>query len=428
MQGNIPYYTEHKDESLMAVSPITTTQRLINIDIIRGVALLGILIMNIQAFAMVEAAYGNPTAFGDLSGINFVVYYLSHLFADQKFMTLFSVLFGTSMMLMADNIRDQGRKASERHYRRLYILAAIGILHSLLLWWGDILFSYAIAGLIAFQYRDKTPKALFKWAVFSLLLCSLLLALFGLAVQAAPADELADFYSVWQPTREEIALEIALMQSGWLAQLGHRFIAMVEMMMSLFIYLPRIVGLMLVGMALYKLDVYRDRYSNKQLLSLALIGLMLGLALTVYGNAQDFANGWPITSMFFGLQYSYWGSLGIACAYLCLLLVFCRLPVLQGVKRLLANVGQMALTNYLSQSLICGFVFYGWGLGLFGELARYQQLLVVFFVWAVLISVSQFWLARFRFGPCEWLWRSLTYKSLQPLRRQVSNEQPGYQR
>ena len=123
--------------------PMALQSRLVNIDIIRGIALLGILLMNIQAFSMNFSAYSNPTSFGDLTGVNFYVYYLSHVFADQKFMTIFSILFGVGIVLMAENIEKKGGNPTKIHYKRMFILAIFGLLHAYLLWFGDILFPYA---------------------------------------------------------------------------------------------------------------------------------------------------------------------------------------------------------------------------------------------------------------------------------------------
>lgn len=400
----------------MESQPTRLKQRLNNLDTIRGIAVLGILIMNIQAFSMVQAAYSNPTSFGDLSGVNFWIYYFSHIFADQKFMTIFSILFGAGIVLMSNNIENRGGDAKRIHCRRMYLLAGVGLLHLFFIWWGDILFAYAIAGLIVFNSKDKAPKVLLKKGLIHLAVCSIILVLLGLAISSLEGDDLKDIMQVWAPTSEEIASEIAEYKQSWLEQSGYRLSMALEMLGSLLFYIFRITGLMYLGMALFKLGFYGDSFKDSRLKLHAVISLAVGLTVTIIGSFKNFNANWHIDGMFLTLQYGYWGSVAIAYGYLCLLVLFCRTNTANYLKKLLANVGKMALTNYLLQSIICSVVFYGWGLGLFGELERYQQLLVVFGVWALLIIFSNIWMNYFRFGLFEWMWRSLTYNRLQPLK------------
>ena len=138
--------------------------------------------------------------------------------------------------------------------------------------------------------------------------------------------------------------------------------------------------------------------------------------LVITGNQANFDSGWQLDSMMSGIQPNYWGSILMAYSYMSLLIVFCRSSGLIKLKGLLANVGKMALTNYLSHTLICGFIFYGWGLGFYGSFERSEMLLVVLGVWAFQVFFSNFWMARFQFGPFEWLWRSMTYGKRQPLK------------
>ena len=171
----------------------------------------------------------------------------------------------------------------------------------------------------------------------------------------------------------------------------------------------------MVGMALFKINFFSNRFSNRSLLLQGFACLALGSILIVGRLNSNIADGFPIDNIF--AQENYWGSLLLAYCYLCLLVLFCRLNIFPNAKRGLASVGRMALTNYLSQTLICTFVFYGWGLGKFGAVDRKDQLLLVMVIWMVQILFSTTWMKRFRFGPFEWLWRSMTYGARQPLRR-----------
>jgi uncharacterized protein len=396
--------------------PMALQSRLLNIDIIRGIALLGILLMNIQAFSMNFSAYSNPTSFGDLSGINFYVYYFSHIFADQKFMTIFSVLFGVGIVLMAENIERKGGNPGKVHYKRMFILAMFGLLHAYLLWFGDILFPYALAGMIAYTARKKSVKFLLITGFLSIGFCSLVMFLISLAIPMMEEADLQNMIAIWTPTQEMIDKDILVNQASWLGQMEHRNFMASKMQSNVLFYMFRIVGLMMIGMALFKLDFFGKRFSNKSLVISAVITLALGLVLVITGNQANFDSGWGLDSMLSGIQPNYWGSILMAFSYMSLLVVFCRSSALIKLKSLLANVGKMALTNYLSHTLICGFIFYGWGLGFYGSFDRSDMLLVVVGIWVFQLFFSSFWMARFQFGPFEWLWRSMTYGKRQPLK------------
>jgi len=396
--------------------PMALQSRLLNIDIIRGIALLGILLMNIQAFSMNFSAYSNPTSFGDLTGINFYVYYLSHLFADQKFMTIFSILFGVGIVLMADNIEKKGGNPTKVHYKRMFILAVFGMLHAYLLWFGDILFPYALAGMIAYTARKKSVRFLLITAFLSIGFCSLVMYLISFAIPMMEEADLQNMLAMWAPTQEMIDKDILVNQASWLGQMEHRNFMASKMQTNVLFYLFRIVGLMMIGMAFFKLDFFGKRFSNKSLTISAVVTLVLGLLLIINGNQANFDSGWQVDSMMAGIQPNYWGSILMAYSYMSLLVVFCRSSALMKLKSLLANVGKMALTNYLSHTLICGFIFYGWGLGFYGSVERSEMLLVVIGVWLFQLFFSSFWMARFQFGPFEWLWRSMTYGKRQPLK------------
>src|SRR5687767_6329722 len=145
------------------------SKRIGSIDVLRGVAVLGILLMNIQTFSMVESAYMNPASYGDLTGINAVIYVFGRLFADQKFMTIFSMLFGAGIVLMAEKAVSNGRRPASAHYRRMIVLLAVGVAHAYLLWYGDVLTTYAICGMLVYLVRKWRPAILFWLGVLLLL-------------------------------------------------------------------------------------------------------------------------------------------------------------------------------------------------------------------------------------------------------------------
>ena len=147
-----------------------------------------------------------------------------------------------------------------------------------------------------------------------------------------------------------------------------------------------------------------------------LISWGIGMPIVIYGVKWNFALAWPLESMFLGSQFNYWGSVFVAFGYICLVMLFMKSELAAGLKKRLAAIGQMALTNYIAQSVICTFIFYGFGLGLFGTFERIEQAAIVILVWIIQLLWSMPWLRKYKFGPLEWAWRSLTYMKKQPMK------------
>jgi uncharacterized protein len=400
--------------------PTTQSERIRSLDVLRGFAVLGILIMNIQSFAMIGAAYFNPTSYGDLTGANYMVWLLSHLFADMKMMALFSMLFGAGMVLMAERMEASGRRPARVHYRRTFILLLVGIAHGWLLWTGDILYAYAMCGFLVYLFRKNGAKTLIALGVLALSVATLI----SLAAQASmpmwDSASLKEFAEMWEPTQAQIAAEIDAYRGSWSAQNEVRFMDALGMETGAFLsFLSwRAGGLMLVGMGLFKLGVFGAELPAKTYKKMMGTGILVGLPLVASGVWYHTATNWALETGFFGgVQFNYWGSLFVALGWIGVVMLFCQTWSQSWLYRSLAATGQMALTNYLMQTIICTTIFYGHGFGLFGSVERTGQILIVFGVWAVQLLWSPWWLARFRFGPFEWLWRSLTYMRLQPLRR-----------
>ena len=400
------------DKTISNHSPIK--ERLNNIDIIRGVALLGILIMNIQSFSMITAAYNNPLSFGDFSGLNKIAYYFSHIFADQKFMTIFSILFGASIYLSTK--RNESKELSKViiHYRRMAILACFGLLHLFCLWYGDILFAYAILGMLAYLARNKTAKFMTVTAFILLIINAAIFYVLATLIPYMSDIDIQILEVNWIPSKEVMETEIVANQSSWIAQTSHRTNMAIEMLFSGLFYYCRVLALMLIGMVMIKLNFFEERFDNKSLVTQASFCLFFGILLIISRLQSNLLNNFPISSMF--AQENYWGSMLVGYAYICLIMVFCRLKLFIRTKACLANVGRLALTNYLAQTFICTFIFYGWGLGKFGTFERKEQLLLVLCIWIFQILFSILWMKKFRLGPFEWLWRSLTHGSLQKLK------------
>lgn len=400
--------------------PTALPERIVALDAMRGFAILGILLMNIQGFSMIDAAYMNPTAYGDFEGVNRWVWILSHVLADQKFMALFSVLFGAGVLLFTERAEALGRPSAGLHYRRMFWLFLIGMFHAYTLWYGDVLVAYALCGVVIFLLRKVRPGLLILWGCLALLIPSILFTLVGLSLPFWPPESIAEINVSWAPSPETIAEELEMYRGSWLGQLQHRAIQSFFIQTAGFlVYIGwRSGGLMLIGMALVKWGILTGRKSTAFYLLVTIAGFATGLPLIIMGVLRNFAAGWPLSSMFLGFQLNYWGSLFVAMAYLCGMMLLVRSGALSRIVHGLAAVGRTAFTNYLLQSLICSWIFYGHGLGLFGRVERWQQLVLVLCIWMVEIIFSILWLRRFQYGPLEWLWRSLTYLRFQPLKRQ----------
>ena len=192
------------DKPKESLRPTQLPERIRSLDLLRGFALLGILIMNIQSFSMVGAAYVNPTAFGDLSGANGWVYILSHVLADQKFMTLFTILFGAGIVLMTSRAEARGASSAVVHYRRTLILLVIGLLHAYLLWAGDVLVSYALCALVVFPFRKSSPKTLLMLGLGSVLIASVIFLFIGVVVGYIPPDSISEMLDNWKPSAKRV--------------------------------------------------------------------------------------------------------------------------------------------------------------------------------------------------------------------------------
>ncbi|MEZ4389138.1 MAG: DUF418 domain-containing protein [Candidatus Krumholzibacteriia bacterium] len=409
--------------AVLPAGPALGPDRIEALDVLRGLAVLGILLMNIQSFGSPGDEYMNPAARGTPSGLDLAIWATSHVLADSKFMTLFSVLFGVGIAIFAGRLEHRGRKPAGLHYRRMGWLWLIGMLHGYLLWYGDILVSYAVCGMVVFWLRSLRARWQMLVGTLMIAVPSLLLAGLAAAVPHLPPEALDGLRESWQPSGDAVARELAAMRGSWLQQMPQRAAETFNMqtLVHLLFVAWRCGSLMLWGMAGLQLGVVTAGCSRRFYLGLLAVGAGVGLPLILLGLRRNLLLGFDMEdAMLRGFQFNYWGSLGLAAAYLALVMLMVQSRSLPAVRRSLAAAGRMAFSNYLGQTVICTTIFYGHGFGLFGRTERWQQLAMVLAIWALQLAISSWWLARFRFGPMEWLWRSLTYWRRQPLRRQLS--------
>jgi uncharacterized protein len=427
--------------------PVAESERFFAVDALRGFALLGILAMNIVHFAWPEVVYGNPLRGGGFDGTDRAVWFFNHLFFAGKMMTLFSMLFGAGLVLMDQRAAKRGASIRGVYYRRILWLLVIGLIHAYLIWSGDILVLYAECGLFLYFFRNKTPRTLIIVGVTSLLL--LVPVLLGLvagidSMKATAARVEAQqkagetprpfakwIHDLWtEHLQEEVDPTPAQQAKAWdktMATYRGGYIGIVKqralpMLVSQILELIFGVtffagGRMLIGMGLMKLGVFSASRSPRFYATMVALGYGIGLPLMVFDAQQMVAHQFSNEfEMHGGMFYNAFGSIIVALGHVGVMMLIVQSGAIEWLTRRLAAVGRMALTNYLTHSIVCTTLFYGYGFGLFGTINRTGLAAIVLAIWTFQLIVSPIWLRYFRFGPAEWIWRSLTYWRLQPMR------------
>jgi uncharacterized protein len=382
------------DESTKSV-PVAATERITSIDTLRGVAVLGILVMNIYGFAMPFIAYQNPLAMGGTEWYNIGTWFFTHIFFDQKFLTIFALLFGAGLVMMATRADARGAKYGANWYRRNFWLLVIGAMHGYLLWFGDILFHYALMGMLIYPLRNRSPRTLIITAAFLLSIGLLMQAGGGAYMTQLQADGL-EFRALqdagetlseeqeakleeWdasaaflKPPEQQVAEDMAAYTGSWKEGFEQRktIVVMMQTQGTLGFIIWRVGGLTLLGMALMKLGILSAQRSGAYYRKMMLIGYGLG-----------------------------------------------KSAALKNLMRRFTAVVRKALTNNLMHTIVMTTIFYGYGLGFYGQVPRFFQMGFVVAMLGFQLWFSTFWLDRYRFGPAEWCWRSLSYWKLQPMRK-----------
>lgn len=404
--------------------PVTERERIESLDVLRGFAVLGILTMNIGSFSMPAAAYLDPTAWGDLTGLNLGWWIATHLFADLKFMAMFSMLFGAGIILMSERRAARGDKATGLHLRRMGWLLVFGLLHAHLLWYGDVLVWYALCGTGLYLFRNARPRQLITLAIVSWTIGSLILAAGSLSEPSWPEEDRAELLAELKPNAQTLQHELDHYRGGWFEQMQLRHVQALDAETSTFAVwaLWRVSGLMLLGMALFKLGVMSGRADTRVYRRMIAAGVVVGVPLVLLGVRRNLTTGWAAPDyLFAGSLFNYWGSIPIALGWIGAAMLAIRFRIAPNFTARLSSAGRMAFTNYIMQTVICTTIFYGHGLGLFGSVERTGQAAIVLAVWAFQLWLSPLWLRHFLFGPLEWTWRTLVYMKRQPMRRPMTS-------
>lgn len=410
------------------LAPVGAPDRIQALDALRGFALLGILLMNIEAFVgpLMNSMTGlDPSLQGADRTMDAAIY----LLVQGKFFPLFSMLFGMGFAVMLMRADAAGRPFLGLYLRRIGTLLVLGLAHAVLLWPGDILVTYALMGLLlGLCFRGTPQSRLPKWGVALMLLpvgLTLLMGLLGSAMQAMPEEARAGFEQAMAAQGAQIdaqveAQRLAYGSGSYAEATAQRASDFLSMLGFIFIFGAFILGLFLVGAWFTRSGaIARPEQHARLFWRLRWVALPVGLAMVLVSY-------WMVPTMDFGRldltastaqSLQMLGGAVMALAYLAWFVRGLQSPVLGRWLGLLAPAGRMALTNYLMQSLVCTSIFYGYGLGYFEQLPRAWQPLFVLTLFGLQVALSHWWLARFRFGPMEWLWRAATYLQLPPMRR-----------
>ena len=403
-------------------APVARQDRIETLDVLRGFALLGILTMNIRGMAAPLSAYMYPYALFDYIGQSRVAYLFTSIVFDLKMMGLFSMLFGASALLYAAKSSESGKPPRGLWFRRMGWLLAIGLAHAYFLWGGDILVPYALCGMLILWWVRRLPAgALMAGGIALLAIGAVLTIWHGLTWGGMTDAERAQEAAIMMPTREQAHEHLGWMLGSYTNTVARHapLVFMFETFFFVSFFLWRCGGMMLLGMALYKWGFLDGRSSTRLYVRTAALCIPAGLALAWYGTVALERVQFALPQRIVLDLWNYAGAVLASVGYAAALILAVKLEAVSRLRKALAAVGQMALSNYLLHSVVASALFLGWGFGLAGQLDYAEQLAVVAAIWVVQLALSPVWLAHYRFGPAEWLWRSLTYWQWQPLRREV---------
>ncbi|MBW6523218.1 DUF418 domain-containing protein [Sphingomonas sp. RHCKR47] len=400
------------------------TPRFPSLDVIRGVAVMGILLANIVAFGLPEAAYFSPLAWGGSELPEKTAWFLNFVFVEGRFRGLFSFLFGASMLLVIERADAAGENGAELHLRRMFWLFVFGCIHLYLFWWGDILAHYALVGVLALFFGRQSTRTLVLLSLALLVVALLLNAATASALFAAAARATAGDVALWKgfasafgvPPRAELLEQIAAMRGSFGAAAAWRWNHALDPLTFLPIGGAETLGAMLLGMAALRTGFVTGEWSRHAYARVALVCVPLSLIGYAAIGSHTMATG-------FDQRYVYLGSLVVSepfrtigyVGYAALVILLLRPDGALSTR--IGAAGRMAFSNYLGTTLLMDLVFAGWGLGLFGVIGRTWLYAIVPLVWAIMLVWSPAWLARYRYGPLEWLWRSVVRGRPAALRR-----------
>jgi uncharacterized protein len=409
----------------------TSADRILSLDLIRGIAVMGIFSVNVVGMAMIESAYFYPPDYGFGGLGDRIMWAANFLIVDGRFRALFSILFGASLVLVCERAIAAGTHAWKVHYPRMVVLLGFGLAHCYLLWWGDILANYALVGMFAFAFWRLPARMLLPLGLLVLTLHYAPAIHFG-GQQIAELEGARDADATAEQRaaalaeeRRRLQMEIAQAKAGHASIRAHVAYTMKQNALRPFRSVPayglETLGFMLLGMAGYRSGFLTGSWQRRYYRQVAV--LCVGASLIYHGIGT-----WRILAADFDPFIFYpWNRLWSgplhpigAIGYAALVMLLFRPS--SAIAEPVAAVGRAAFTNYLGATIIGTLLFFGFGLGLYGEVSRGEAWLFVPPVWALMLLWSKWWLDRYRYGPLEWAWRCLSRWRLEPMRRRVPVE------
>ncbi|WP_339862137.1 DUF418 domain-containing protein [Paremcibacter congregatus] len=418
-----------------ATTPPSPPDRIITLDILRGAVLLGILIVNMAGFALPFDALNNPLIGGVYSPVDHHAWYLTDLLVSNSMRGIFSMLFGASLILLTAKLEQNvGVKAAKTYFfRRNMWLLIFGLFHGyIMLMPGDVLYFYAVTGFLLYYMRNLKPRTLIILALcifagrmaFEAARYFSLRQLIDLAATHGGiyADLLHDIQQEHLSDPVQIQKEIGAITQGYGATF--RLFAPYTFLIQTYGYLTDLVwdvaSMMLLGMALYKSGILQGERNRRFYLLLMVISYFIGVGVNAATLAHLQHHQFDLISQQLQLVTFDVSRAALALGHMSLIILITTTPILPRLKHALAAVGRMALSNYLMQTLICIFLFYGFGFGLFNSLGRADLFGVIVAIWAAQLVMSSLWLQYHQYGPMEWLWRCLTFREIKPLKKSPS--------
>lgn len=398
--------------------------RIASLDVIRGVAVMGILLANIPGFALPASAYFSPAAWGGSGPLELTAWLATFVLIEGKMRGLFTFLFGASMLLVIERAEAAGKSGAAVHFSRMAVLLLIGLAHRYFIWWGDILAHYALIGAVAYLFARLDARQLLAAGLIALAATLAWNALTWSSLLWAGARSTPAQVAVWDnfawafgtPPREWIDGEVAAMRGGWIDQVQWRWQYLESEVSFLKAVGIETLAAMLLGMAAFRSGFLTGEWSRADYRRFALWALAVTFAAYILLGLNTLQHGFDQRWVFFDsivatVPFRILGAAGYSA------LIILALRPGGWLTERVAAVGRAAFTNYLGTSLVVTGIFYGWGLGLFGTLSRAQIYIVPPLVWLLMLAWSRPWLERYRYGPLEWLWRSLSRAKLEAIRR-----------
>lgn len=399
--------------------PTASSERVETIDALRGLALFGILAANIRGFAGPAVTYFSPNVFWPALHDRIAQAFID-TFVQGKFITIFAFLFGVGFAIQFDRAATRSGKFGWTYARRLFVLLLFGLMHGLLIWWGDILLVYAIDGFLLLLFRKRQNKTLVAWAVvFSLLMPLLMTAMFvasqlGAEMPKMPKPEPAALAKIdatfsdgsWSAIQEQRTKDVKQFNYGFFPFFGWH-----------------VLGLFLFGVLAWRKGFFSPAPESLPRYRTA---MLWGFAIGVTGNVAATAIRWiydppPMPTnvpAFLSASIPVIATPALSLGYICAVILIMQSEAWRARLQRFVAIGRTALTNYLLQSIVGTLIFYSYGLGFFGDIGPAWLLPLTFVLFALQMIVSPWWVARYRFGPVEWLWRRMTYGGPLPMRRE----------